>query len=913
MSNPLTIHRGTTILPILTLLTAIWHLPVFAGPDISNSTFLPEPSGLSPEAVTADLLYAAMGTGTPLEAGPEINSQGVALGWVDLFSNPVTLTGPWNGTPYLDLVIPPPSIPGAVAEEFGAALSLQGFRIAVGSPAEWSWTNSCEPSPFPFPYCHIDNQWVSGGGKVHLYLYDGNTFPPERTITYGGIDDRFGAAVALERFNLLVGSPGAVPGSAHLFEPNTGTYITSFYSPDAQGLDGYGITVALDDDLALIGAPNTDTVYVYRDDGSGNWSAAGTLTSPGTGSFFGGAIAAKGDRIVVGAHGLDRAYIFEDAGTSNWPVIAQLDGPAGTSSFGTSVAIVGDTVWVSATGSPDPAVLQYDRALNGTWPNTTSIASPNPPNDSSFGFKIAASTRLLTVLVSDADERGQYVMTGPNFIYDPDGDGHSSFSDNCPDIANADQADLDGDTEGDACDDDIDGDTLSNADEILLGTDPNNPDTDGDGIPDNTDPDPLGPDADADGVPDPTDNCPLIPNADQTNSDNDLLGDACDEDIDGDGVNNADEIPLGTDPMNPDTDGDGYWDGSDPYPLDYFNGWDVVYRFQQSNGVQQVAVGDGLVLTVSFAPIFENELTAFNSTPTGWQSVAPPQITLSGVRNILAIAMADNRAAIHVKNIVGQVFILHHLMLYEWHPTGGWTLVNSVQTTGTPELEVIALEGDIIAGYNDGPNANDGILSIYENTPEGLVQVAEKAVDVRSIAVSGEAVVAGANSGVSGIYIFEKSSGYTEDFIGMSGVGGKLFPVKPDKILASNWWWLEKDGIWSLTPATISSNVVTVGDEGKVGVTVGLSVDQVVSLTDGSILGEIEFRGNDPDDDDVVTNDQIVVAAHSGWVDIYPLDLDNDGVGDDLDNCLDLANIDQADADGDGIGDACDTPPGGGC
>jgi len=37
-----------------------------------------------------------------------------------------------------------------------------------------------------------------------------------------------------------------------------------------------------------------------------------------------------------------------------------------------------------------------------------------------------------------------------------------------------------------------------------------------------------------------------------------------------------------------------------------------------------------------------------------------------------------------------------------------------------------------------------------------------------------------------------------------------------------------------------------------------------------------------------------------------PLDQDGDGVSDDLDNCVDTANPDQADLDGDGLGDACD-------
>nr|WP_269783408.1 thrombospondin type 3 repeat-containing protein [Marinibactrum halimedae] len=38
-------------------------------------------------------------------------------------------------------------------------------------------------------------------------------------------------------------------------------------------------------------------------------------------------------------------------------------------------------------------------------------------------------------------------------------------------------------------------------------------------------------------------------------------------DNDGDGLTNTEEFLLGTDPTNPDTDGDGLFDGDDPFPL----------------------------------------------------------------------------------------------------------------------------------------------------------------------------------------------------------------------------------------------------------------------------------------------------------------------------------------------------------
>ncbi|MCA9360101.1 thrombospondin type 3 repeat-containing protein, partial [Candidatus Kaiserbacteria bacterium] len=39
------------------------------------------------------------------------------------------------------------------------------------------------------------------------------------------------------------------------------------------------------------------------------------------------------------------------------------------------------------------------------------------------------------------------------------------------------------------------------------------------------------------------------------------------------------------------------------------------------------------------------------------------------------------------------------------------------------------------------------------------------------------------------------------------------------------------------------------------------------------------------------------------------IDTDGDGVADDIDNCVNDSNADQADADGDGVGDVCDETP----
>ncbi|MCD8913031.1 YPDG domain-containing protein, partial [Mammaliicoccus sciuri] len=152
---------------------------------------------------------------------------------------------------------------------------------------------------------------------------------------------------------------------------------------------------------------------------------------------------------------------------------------------------------------------------------------------------------------------------------DKDGDGK-------PDITTP--KDTDGDGIPDKDDTDIDGDGINNEDEKLIGTDPNNPDTDHDGIPDGdedhdgdgipnkdeSDPKSDKPtDYDGDGKPDIT--TPADPNKD---TDGDGIPDKDDTDIDGDGVNNEDEKLIGTNPMNPDTDGNGVKDGDEDFDKD---------------------------------------------------------------------------------------------------------------------------------------------------------------------------------------------------------------------------------------------------------------------------------------------------------------------------------------------------------
>jgi YVTN family beta-propeller protein len=126
--------------------------------------------------------------------------------------------------------------------------------------------------------------------------------------------------------------------------------------------------------------------------------------------------------------------------------------------------------------------------------------------------------------------------SGPRMGINRDRDLFLDGLDNCPAVPNDDQTDTDNDTIGDACE----------TGAII--------DTDLDGIADNVD------------------NCPAIANPLQEDLDSDGVGNVCDPDIDGDGLLNTVETDTnifngptdtGSDPLDADSDDDGFDDGEE--------------------------------------------------------------------------------------------------------------------------------------------------------------------------------------------------------------------------------------------------------------------------------------------------------------------------------------------------------------
>ena len=175
----------------------------------------------------------------------------------------------------------------------------------------------------------------------------------------------FGVSVALRDDTALVGAPGDGPaGSAHVFTRNGVSWELEYRLTPSDGApeDYFGRSVALGGDLAFVGGArkpgDTGAVYVFSRTGS-EWTEVQKLVPDDArpGDSFGGAIAFSGDTLVVGAHDAwngdeqsGAVYVFVQEG-GTFVQRARLTPPPGWGErFGSAVAISGDTIAVGAWG-----------------------------------------------------------------------------------------------------------------------------------------------------------------------------------------------------------------------------------------------------------------------------------------------------------------------------------------------------------------------------------------------------------------------------------------------------------------------------------------------------------------------------------------------------------------------------------
>ncbi|MBK7403364.1 MAG: FG-GAP repeat protein [Phycisphaerales bacterium] len=228
--------------------------------------------------------------------------------------------------------------------------------------------------------------------------------------------DYFGCDIDLSGEIAIVGAwgddgGGEERGSAYIVRRSGAGWAQTakIRAADGTARDRFGLKVAIDGGVAVVGAPYDDPMasdsgaaYVFRRDANGDWRQEAKLVPSvgGDSDYFGRALAIEGGTIVVGAYNHDEggqnagaAFVFEFDG-SQWVETAKLTAFGGAVGewFGTSVGISGDTVLVGAPGDSGSShagfVCAFERDA-GHWTGTQRFSAGDPSQYLTFGFALA--------------------------------------------------------------------------------------------------------------------------------------------------------------------------------------------------------------------------------------------------------------------------------------------------------------------------------------------------------------------------------------------------------------------------------------------------------------------------------------------------------------------------------------------
>lgn len=223
---------------------------------------------------------------------------------------------------------------------YGSSVSVSGNVVVVGA-----WLDDCTPT--------------ASCGAAYVYRFDGLTWVEEEKLTPSDLapGDEFGVSVSVSGNVIVVGADkddcaGAYDcGAAYVYRFDGSSWVEEQKLTAGSAGTWFGTSVSVSGDVIVAGTPFPPSlVRVYRFNGLA-WIPEQRLTASDAqwSSGFGGSISVVGDLAVVGARGVSSAYVFRFNGSS-WVEVQKLtasDAVAGDE-FGSSVAVGGDLAVVGA-------------------------------------------------------------------------------------------------------------------------------------------------------------------------------------------------------------------------------------------------------------------------------------------------------------------------------------------------------------------------------------------------------------------------------------------------------------------------------------------------------------------------------------------------------------------------------------
>ncbi len=289
----------------------------------------------------------------------------------------------------------------ANGDHFGRALALTGNSLLVGSTTMET---------------------------VYVFERDGSgTWRETQAMqARGSVEgDYIGRMAAVDGDNVLMAAwaYSESRGAVYVFhrDASTGRWSESgrLTGSDSQPNDLFGMSVAIDGDVVLIGAPEKDgstgAVYAFRFDDTGAWTEQAKLTGEGTAanSRFGRSVALRDGRALIGAsaheQGLGTVFSYtynQDSGEwDTGPTLKPFDGGVPGTQFG-AVAYYGEReVWFGAPGAAgfEGRIYSMTQDEDGDWTNARKISGEDLSGGDIFGgaFVVAGDVAVVGVVGDD--------------------------------------------------------------------------------------------------------------------------------------------------------------------------------------------------------------------------------------------------------------------------------------------------------------------------------------------------------------------------------------------------------------------------------------------------------------------------------------------------------------------------------
>ena len=322
---------------------------------------------------------------------------------------------------------------GAANDEFGISVAIDGSTIVVGAHQNDADTNNNDEGA-----AYVFAKPASGWADWSNLDTNGKAGLTTKLTAFGAAaGDEFGISVAVDGDTILVGAHqnDSNKGAAYIFTkfggvwgnaPVSGNHrveTAKLVAADGAADDEFGISVALDDDTAVIGARQDDdndsqsgSAYVFTKV-SGVWSQkAKLIASDGAADDeFGISAAVHGDTVVVGARQDDTsdgaAYVFTKV-SGVWSQKAKLTASDGAADdeFGISVAVEGDTVVIGAyqdddNGDQSGSAYVFTK-VSGMWSQKAKLTADDAAASDRFGYSVSVSgdTALVSAYSHDNND-----------------------------------------------------------------------------------------------------------------------------------------------------------------------------------------------------------------------------------------------------------------------------------------------------------------------------------------------------------------------------------------------------------------------------------------------------------------------------------------------------------------------------